>query len=324
MPDFKFLDEVFANHDQWESWSIARKFEDEMGKASKNRSEEFKGLHDELEARIARAERMRKENLAPQSTGAKGTANLAAFHAGQSPAAKAARQAEFDGAVRIYRSYIASQKMWMGTGGVSDPLNQTVTVAYDNDLAQELTRVEIIGGKLYMAKSKNPLDKQELVDTAKMASYHSGPGVAIYVMSKQRNLHIHSHVIGGYHHSSLLHGAPVFGAGELKVNQGTIELLTNKSGHYAPKRESLYCVLSMLQNKKVPLEFAIAEHCNESSESFPSVLAFMKKYYLDDDGRKELSKSMEQLMAEMEQQDTEWAAERAASGAPASSSYAQI
>jgi hypothetical protein len=292
MPDFKYLDELYARTDQWESYRIDDEFKKEMGKVSQSRTDSMAGLYEELERLIAIAEKKRKENLTPQSTGAKGTANLAAFHAGQSDAAKAARQAKIDNAVREWRSYIASQKMWMGTGGVTDPPNQTITVAYDNQLAQEATQVEIDNGKLYLTAKTATGKSREPVDTAKMASFHSGIGYAIYVMSQERNLHIHSHVVGGYHHSSLLHGAPVFGAGEMKVSQGVVQLLTNKSGHYMPKRESLYCVLSMLQNRKVPLEFAVKEYgLGGPGDEFGSVTAFMKAYSMDDEGRERVKEA---------------------------------
>jgi hypothetical protein len=291
MPAFRYLDELYARRDQWQDWIVDDDYRNEQGKVSADRTGQMGGLYTTLETAIERAEKNRKENAGPQSTDDKGVVKLAAFHEQQASAAKGAKQESFDACVRRIRSYLSSQKIWMTAGGVSDPHDRPpITVAYDNQIdQQEFTRVEFIGGKLCMAKDKKP------IDTAKMTSFHSGPGYAIYVMSQQRNLHIHSHVIGGYHHSSLMGGAPVFGAGEVKINKGNLELLTNKSGHYQPARESLYCVLSLLQHESVPLEFAVTEYGPGGNIPFESVLAFMKHYHMDDDGGKDLQAALETL-----------------------------
>ena len=48
-------------------------------------------------------------------------------------------------------------------------------------------------------------------------------------------------VIGGYfHHSSFLSGAPVLCAGTICVDNGTLQYITNSSGHYAPKIADLW------------------------------------------------------------------------------------
>ena len=43
--------------------------------------------------------------------------------------------------------------------------------------------------------------------------------------------------VGEFHHSSLLSGEPVSAAGEIKVNEGVLEVLSDKSGHYQPSLE---------------------------------------------------------------------------------------
>ena len=291
MPTFRYLDELYARKDQWQDWIVDNDYRNEQGSVSADRTGQMGGLYDMLEKAIEQAEANRKAGYTPQSTDAKGVKNLAAYYASRGDAARAARQQSMDDCVRRVRSFISSQKMWMTAGSVSDPHDRPpITVAYDNQIdQQEFTRVEFIGNKLCMAKDKKPLD------TAKMTSFHSGPGHAIYVMSQQRNLHVHSHVIGGYHHSSLMGGAPVFGAGEMKVNKGSLELLTNKSGHYQPARESLYCVLSLLQHESIPLDFAVTEYGPGGNTKFESVLAFMKHYHMDDDGGKDLQEALELL-----------------------------
>jgi hypothetical protein len=46
-----------------------------------------------------------------------------------------------------------------------------------------------------------------------------------------------NHEVGRFHHSSLVAGQPVAAAGEIVVHEGTLMLLSNKSGHYRPNRK---------------------------------------------------------------------------------------
>jgi hypothetical protein len=124
-------------------------------------------------------------------------------------------------------------------------------VYYDTELAQQnATLITVVGNKLMTADGK-PLD------TSKMVTMHSGPGAAIFVMSAQGNLHLHSHSVGHYHHSSLLAGSTVAGAGELRAENGRITWLSNKSGHYKGDTWSMLQVLGMLQAKGNNLDFAM-------------------------------------------------------------------
>ncbi|TWU57656.1 hypothetical protein [Rubripirellula reticaptiva] len=45
-----------------------------------------------------------------------------------------------------------------------------------------------------------------------------------------------SHIIGQFHHSSFLRGNSVKGAGEWMVKNGTLKIITSKSGHYRPQK----------------------------------------------------------------------------------------
>lgn len=150
-----------------------------------------------------------------------------------------------------------------------------VKVQYDRDLAQQdLTRVDFKGGKLYTTKGKP-------FDTRHLATAHSGPGFAIYVMSIEGNFHVSSHAVGLRHHSSLLGGQVTAGAGELKVDRGTITWLSNKSGHYCPDMLQLLQVLDALQRAQVPLNFRVA--VVPANREFPSVGAFLKAHGWTDD-----------------------------------------
>ncbi|MGH2632251.1 MAG: hypothetical protein ACRDG3_02470, partial [Tepidiformaceae bacterium] len=84
-------------------------------------------------------------------------------------------------------------------------------------------------------------------DTSAMYSKFKGDGFAIYVMSQDGRFYSTSHKIGLFHHSSFLAGGAVAGAGEMKVVGGTIEYITNKSGHYWPGDKELTQTLHALQ-----------------------------------------------------------------------------
>ena len=120
-------------------------------------------------------------------------------------------------------------------------------VHYDEAQAQPNTRVDFQAGLLWL--QGKPLD------TKFMATAFSGPGYAIYVMSRDGHMHLSPHVIGGRHHTSLLAGADVAGAGETQVGAGRLVWLSNKSGHYHPDIHQLLQTLDALQQGGVPFAF---------------------------------------------------------------------
>jgi hypothetical protein len=110
-------------------------------------------------------------------------------------------------------------------------------VMYDHELAQQdATRITIAGGRMTLPDGK-PLD------TRLMVTALTGPGTGIYVVSGEGHLHVAAHATGKRHHSSLLAGAAVACAGELKVSQGRLEWISNKSGHYRPEPTHLVQIL---------------------------------------------------------------------------------
>lgn len=84
-------------------------------------------------------------------------------------------------------------------------------------------------------------------DTSAMYSKFKGDGFGIYVMSQDGRFFSTSHKIGLFHHSSFLGGGAVAGAGEIQVAGGTIQYITNKSGHYWPGDKELTQTLHALQ-----------------------------------------------------------------------------
>ncbi len=123
------------------------------------------------------------------------------------------------------------------------------TVVYDRDLAaQGMTQVRFKAGMMY-----SDVAGTKPIDTRNMVTYFSGPGFAIYVMSEIGNIHFSSHAVGYRHHSSLLAGADVAGAGEMKVVNGKLTWISNKSGHYRPNAPHFLQVLHQLQKNGVDL-----------------------------------------------------------------------
>jgi hypothetical protein len=90
-----------------------------------------------------------------------------------------------------------------------------------------------------------------------MRTFASGKGVAMVVV-RESDMFIHSHIKDRFHHSSIFAGEPVHFAGEIKVSQGRIEWISNKSGHYQPGLAETYAVLEFLRDRGCNLNsFAI-------------------------------------------------------------------
>ena len=76
-----------------------------------------------------------------------------------------------------------------------------------------------------------------LFDTQDAATLHSATGRAIFVMDANGEFYASKYqMVGDFHHSSLLAGAPVAAAGELEVENGVLKAVSDKSGHYRPGR----------------------------------------------------------------------------------------
>jgi hypothetical protein len=121
-------------------------------------------------------------------------------------------------------------------------------VEYDAPTMQKKSKITVTGGKLIRANG-NP------VDTADSVTFQKGLGWEIFVMSPTGDIHMESHKIGKYHHSSLLAGADVASAGMMQVENGDIRELSNHSGHYAPGVEHVRQILQRLSKQGVPLTF---------------------------------------------------------------------
>jgi hypothetical protein len=149
---------------------------------------------------------------------------------------------------------------------------QHLVVVYDRDATKQgMTQVQFQGGRLYL--------KGQPLETDNMVTHTSGPGKAIYVLSFQGNMHVASHVVGHRHHSSLLAGRGVAGAGEIEVHNGHVQWISNKSGHYCPSVCHFLQTLHLLQKKGVPMTFRVKvlSFAPEIQGDYPSVGAFLKR-----------------------------------------------
>ena len=139
-------------------------------------------------------------------------------------------------------------KFYPQTGFIDWGQSTRMVVYDDTAAAQNLTKLHFRNGKLYLnAECKTPFDTMGMV-TANM-----GLGFCIYVMSGNGNIHVSKHSVGDRHHSSLLAGGNVAGAGEMKVILGTLTWISNKSGHYVPSAKQLMQTLHSLGKKGVDL-----------------------------------------------------------------------
>ena len=165
---------------------------------------------------------------------------------------KGRKEAEsiLEGLEKDEREFARRQEIPVAFDGMLSKVAQSRTVHYDNAQEQTKSAVTVKGGLLHRAGG-------ELVDTAASSTYFSRTGVEIFVVSLTGEIHMGSHKIGKYHHSSLLGGASVAMGGEMKVNNGRIEWISNKSGHYLPNADQVIQFLHWLKKDGVELDFAI-------------------------------------------------------------------
>lgn len=134
----------------------------------------------------------------------------------------------------------------LGLTGTSAQL-EAYTVRYLNT-PQERAAYQVTPGPSFLAATS----KQQ-IDTSKFTSYGSGSGFGSFVLSPTGELYVGEHRIQRFHHSSFLAGGEVAAAGEMKIVNGKLTELTNKSGHYKPTPAHTLALLDHLARNKVPL-----------------------------------------------------------------------
>ncbi|MGH9125106.1 MAG: hypothetical protein ACRDZ8_10330, partial [Acidimicrobiales bacterium] len=119
----------------------------------------------------------------------------------------------------------------------SDPDPITVTSVGP----KERSRYQLhLGNPIKRGSSEDPYDTSEMVSSA------AGKGWGIFVMTKNGAFYSGSHQVGIFHHSSFTSGSDVAGAGEMKIVNGKLTDMTNKSGHYKPSGQHSFQVMAAL------------------------------------------------------------------------------
>lgn len=91
----------------------------------------------------------------------------------------------------------------------------------------------------------------------------------IYVMDKKGNIFIHPHyVIGKIHHSSILAQAPVAAAGDIRVKEGIVHMINNRSGHYKPSEVFMQQFLEELKVREANLNYLKEPEIYRSRDDF--------------------------------------------------------
>lgn len=77
-------------------------------------------------------------------------------------------------------------------------------------------------------------------------------GRAIFVMDELGVIYSSPHhILGKFHHSSFLAGNPVAGAGEISVQHGRVQLVSDQSSHYRPARRFTNQVIDSLARQGI-------------------------------------------------------------------------
>lgn len=139
---------------------------------------------------------------------------------------------------------------------MSVPLPDGHHVEYLDEAERERYRVVPVRGWLYTTDGI-PFDTG-----AADSGWANADARAIFVMDAYGNLYAsNTYQVGRFHHSSFLAGAPVAAAGEITVRKGRPTFLSNRSGHYRPRPETLDAVLGVLRDAGVDVRDVEIETC---------------------------------------------------------------
>lgn len=92
-----------------------------------------------------------------------------------------------------------------------------------------------------------------LADTQLKRTQNFGSGTATFVVSPSGKLYIGEHIPGEEYHSTLLSGGSARCAGMIKIDNGKIDWITNKTGHYRTGNAELVAEILRLQNQGLDL-----------------------------------------------------------------------
>ena len=120
-------------------------------------------------------------------------------------------------------------------------------VKYLSDEERAMYKLQLRDGKIYDSTG-------QLFDTGDAVTAHSGQGRAIFTMDESGNFYASKfQQVGEFHHSSLGAGQPVAAAGEIQVDHGVLQAISDKSGHYLPGRAFTQQALDSLQRSGIDL-----------------------------------------------------------------------
>jgi len=137
-------------------------------------------------------------------------------------------------------------------GGFSFPNGEPSAVRYLDDAGREQHRLFVdADGNLRRASDNSLFD----TSTANTVWGGDDGGRAIFVMDRDGNLYASNYQArGDFHHSSMLAGGEVAGAGEIRVDNGKIVDMTDKSGHYQPSADLNDNALDELRRQGLDIE----------------------------------------------------------------------
>lgn len=122
-------------------------------------------------------------------------------------------------------------------------------VTYLDEQERRPYRLHIREGRLYDSRG-------QLFDTTGARTLWTPQGGrAIFVMDADGVLYSSPHhILGKFHHSSFLAGAPCAGAGELAASFGVIRVISDHSTHYRPPRHITAQVVDSLRRQGVAID----------------------------------------------------------------------
>ncbi|WP_225729985.1 MULTISPECIES: hypothetical protein [unclassified Nocardia] len=128
-------------------------------------------------------------------------------------------------------------------------------VKYLNATERQAYKLTIRDGLLYDSTGR-------LLDTSTASTLWTPQGGrAIFVMDENGDLYsAPQHIAGVFHHSSFLAGAPAAGAGEIRVSNGHLDLISDHSTHYRPTRELTRQVVEHLRENGVHIDDSQVEY----------------------------------------------------------------
>jgi hypothetical protein len=144
------------------------------------------------------------------------------------------------------------------SGNLDPALLDARRVQYDTTPEQQAASEVTVSGSGLKRSASHASQPGGPVDTSGSVTHFKGNGYEIFVVGTGGDIHMASHKIAKFHHSSLLAGGDVSMAGEMKVHGGVIKEMSNKSGHYRPNKNQFHHFLEELRNRGLSLDFPVS------------------------------------------------------------------